>query len=166
MSKSALFWIITVSAVLLFGSYFFIAGDKNQKNDPIKTYTSKDRERPKIKVEKNIFDAGTIKVSDITKTEFTIQNTGVKPLQLFNISSSCGCTTGQIIYQGKESKEFGMHSTSDYSVGIAPGEKATVRMIYRPYVMPVYGPVEREVYVTTNDPDNQKLVFKMSSYVK
>ena len=54
MSKSALFWIITVSAVLLFGSYFFIAGDKNQKNDPIKTYTSKDRERPKIKVEKNI----------------------------------------------------------------------------------------------------------------
>jgi len=32
--------------------------------------------------------------------------------------------------------------------------------------MPVYGIIEREVYVSTNDPENPKLVFKVKATVK
>ena len=59
-----------------------------------------------------------------------------------------------------------MHSQSGFVTEIAPGDTATVRLTYRPATMPVYGVVEREVYVTTNDPENQKLVFSIKTKVK
>ncbi len=49
-----------------------------------------------------------------------------------------------------------MHAQSGYVTEVAPGDTATVRVIYKPSLMPVYGLVEREVYITTNDPDRQK----------
>jgi hypothetical protein len=59
-----------------------------------------------------------------------------------------------------------MHSLSNYVGEVLPGQQAIVKVIYRPYVMPVYGVVEREVYVTTNDPENERLVFKVKAMVK
>lgn len=76
------------------------------------------------------------------------------------------CTVGQVIYQEKASQEFGMHSQSNYVAEIAPGKEATIKVTYRPYLMPVYGYVEREVYMATNDPLNSKLVFKVTATVQ
>ena len=59
-----------------------------------------------------------------------------------------------------------MHTQSGYVTEIASGETATVRLTYRPASMPVYGLVEREVYVTTNDPANEKLIFSITAKVK
>lgn len=110
-------------------------------------------------------DLGTIKVADQKETEFTIKNIGTKPLQLSNMSSSCHCTFGQFIYQGKTSDEYGMSTVSDVLTPIAPNTEAMVKVIYRPYIMPVYGLVEREVYLSTNDPNNPKLVFQVKAVV-
>lgn len=166
--SSKVFVIGTVffSILVLVGSYFLIKGSSGNQAKKIVSYQGSVNEKPKAEAKVMSSDLGQIKVSEQKSTEFTLKNIGSKPLQLFNISSSCGCTVGQIIYKGKESQEFGMHSQSDYVDEIKPGDAAKVRVIYRPYVMPVYGVVDREVYISTNDPENPKLVFKVKAYVK
>ncbi|MBI4009354.1 DUF1573 domain-containing protein [Candidatus Roizmanbacteria bacterium] len=166
MKKNSLVILGTVVVIVtLVGSYFLFAGGQNQ-TVKVASYALTDKQKPKAEAKTTLSDMGQIKVSDQKDSVFTLKNTGGKPLQLFNISSSCGCTAGQIIIEGKESKEFGMHSQSDEIFEIGPQKEAKVKVIYRPYVMPVYGLVEREVYVSTNDPTNQKLVFKVKAYVK
>src|SRR3989338_3636953 len=138
-----------------------------QKPPPATTsYSVQENARPRAEVGQDFFDLGEMKVSAVGQKDFEIKNTGTQQLQILNINSSCNCTFGQVIYQGKISKEFGMHAQSGFVTEIAPGDTATVRVTYRPVIMPVYGPVEREVYLTTNDPDNGKLIFRVKAIVK
>lgn len=130
------------------------------------SFSAQDTDRPKAETGKTSTDLGEIKVSDVKIQEYSLKNVGTKPLQILNINSSCGCTAGQVIYQGKTSKEYSMHSQSGFVTEIAPGDTATVRLTYRPATMPVYGLVEREVYVETNDPANAKLIFSITAKVK
>lgn len=164
-SKTFILSAFVISLVILFGAYFMLS-KTSVPEVRVSSYTSVDREKPKVEVKSTFFDMGKIKVSDQKTAEFTIQNIGSKPLQLYDISSSCGCTVGQISYQGKESKEYGMHSVGTFEQAIAPQTEAKIKVIYRPYIMPVYGNVEREVYISTNDPDNPKLVFKIKAFVQ
>ncbi len=130
------------------------------------SFTVQDRDRPKAEIGQAFFDIGEISVFDEKKQDYSFKNVGTKPLQILGVNSSCGCTAGQIIYKGETSKEFSMHSQGGYVTDIAPGDTVTVRLTYRPAAMPVFGVVEREVYVTTNDPANQKLVFSIKAKVK
>lgn len=157
--------VILFSLVFVGGSYFLLAGG-NKPEVKISSYSSKDKERPVAEVKKTLVDLGKMKVSDEKSAEFTIKNTGTKPLQVSDMNSSCNCTFGQFIYQEKTSAEFGLHSPSDYLGDIAPNTEAKIKVIYRPSIMPVYGPVEREVYLSTNDPDKQKLVFQVKANVQ
>lgn len=153
--------------VILVVSYLFVSqGNKPQEQVKIASYQISDAQKPQAKIENSAVDLGKIKVSDEKAQDFKVVNSGQKSLQLSNISSSCGCTVGQIIIDGEISDEFGMHSQSDEIFEVAPGKSAVVRVTYRPYVMPVSGFVEREVYITTNDPANSKLVFKVTANVQ
>lgn len=152
--------------ILLFGGYFLIVGKNDRTQTYVASYSATDKEKPVAEVKQDAADIGSMKVADQKSADFTIKNTGNKSLQLSNIVSSCMCTVGQIIYRGKTSEEFGMHAQSDYLAEIAPGEQAILRMTYRPYIMPVSGAVEREVYVDTNDPSHRKLVFKVTANVQ
>ncbi|OGK58411.1 hypothetical protein A3H86_04230 [Candidatus Roizmanbacteria bacterium RIFCSPLOWO2_02_FULL_41_9] len=165
MPKKFIIGIVFFSLVIVAGSYLLLASG-NKPQAPIISYAVSDKERPNVAVKETSADLGTLKVSDEKAKEFIIKNIGKKPLQLSNITTSCGCTAVQIIYQEKISAEFSMHAQSDYVAEIAPQTAARVRVIYRPYVMPVYGVVEREAYISTNDPVNPKLIFKVKSYVK
>lgn len=163
-NKILLIGIALFSVVLLIGSYILLNGSsKAQPN--VLSYNSQDKEKPVVEVKDASKDFGTIKVKDTKETIFTIKNAGTKTLQLSNINSSCGCTAGQIIYKGVTSKEYSMHSQSGDVFEVAPQTEAQVKVIYRPFTMPVYGLVEREVYITTNDPLNSKLVFKIKAVV-
>ena len=164
-SKILIIGLIAFSLVAIVGSYFFLAG--GQKPQPqIASYSVSDKERPRVKAKTTSFDLGKMKVSEDKSANFKIKNIGQKSLQLSNVSSSCNCTFGQVVIDGKESDVFGMHNVSDFAGEILPGKEAIIKVTYRPSIMPVYGVVEREVYVTTNDPDNQKLVFKVKANVK
>lgn len=160
---------ITISLVVFFAAivgliFLFTSG---QKSEPTTTaFSAQDVDRPKAETTQTFFDMGEIKISDVKQQDYTLKNVGTKPLQILKVNSSCGCTAGQIIYNGETSKEYSMHSRSEFATEIAPGDTATVRLTYRPATMPVYGVVEREVYVTTNDPVNQKLVFSIKAKVK
>lgn len=120
----------------------------------------------KIQANETSFNLGNMKVSDEKFHDFIIKNTGDKPLFLSNIKSSCMCTAGKIIYKSQESEEFGMHATGGSFEGIAPGDEVTIRVTYRPFQMPAYGPIEREVSMTTNDPSLPQLVFKVTAVVQ
>lgn len=150
--------IISLFCVLIFvvGFAFIFTGEKKIPAD-----------RPQAETGQVLYDLGEIKVSDVKQQDFSLKNIGNRPLQILNVNSSCGCTAGQIIYQGVTSKEYSMHAQgSGYVTEIAPGDEAVVRLIYRPAIMPVYGSVEREVYVSTNDPKKSRLVFSIKAVVK
>ena len=162
-------WIVLgviLAAALIFGAYFFVNQGGSAVAKTITNYSTSDKERPKAEVKATFSDLGKMKVSDEKSADFTIKNIGQKPLQLPRISSSCDCTFGQVVVDCKESEFFGMHNPSGFSGEIAPGKEATIKVIYRPYIMPVYGPIDREVYVETNDPENPNLVFKVRANVE
>lgn len=165
MNKTLLIGIITFSLLFVAGAYVLL-NNSEQAQAKVVLYTSKDQEKPIVEAKETYKDIGNIKLKDESVTEFTFKNVGTKPLQLSNITSSCGCTVGRIIINGKQSKEYGMHAKSSDVLEIAPNVQATVKVIYRPYVMPVYGLIEREVYMDTNDPANSKLAFKIKTIVQ
>ena len=123
-------------------------------------------DRPQAETTQTFFNLGEMKVSEVKQQDFVLKNAGTKPLKILNINSSCDCTFGQIIYKDLTSKEYSMHAQSEYVTAIAPGDAATVRLTYQPAIMPVYGLVTREVYLTTNDPAKQKLIFSVKAMVK
>lgn len=164
-SKILIIGLIIFSVVAVIGSYYFLIG--SQKPQPvIITYSTSDKERPRVKVDTNFIDLKNMKISEDKSANFKIKNIGQKPLQLSNVSSSCSCTFGQIVIDGKESELFGMHKISNFAGEVLPGKEATVKVTYRPSIMPVYGVIEREVFVNTNDPENPKLEFKVKANVK
>ena len=164
-SKVLIIGLILFSLVAIVGSYFFLVNGQKPQPATI-SYSVSDKEKPKAEAKITFFDLGIMKVSEDKSADFKIKNIGQKPLQLNNISSSCNCTFGQVVINGKESELFGMHNISDFAGEVLPGKEATIRVTYRPSIMPVYGTIEREVYVNTNDPENPKLTFKVKATVK
>ncbi len=163
-TKSLIIGFVIFISVIVGLSVFLTIGQKPPPQTD--AYTTSQKDRPVAETPDSLFDFGEIKVSDVKEWDFVLKNTGTKPLQVLNINSSCGCTAGKIIYNNTETKEYGMHAQSGYLMEISPGTQAIVRVIYRPFQMPVYGAVEREVYVTTNDPQRNKLVFAIKANVK
>lgn len=157
--------ILTVIALILI-VIFTVRDQKQAKGTNLATYSSADQQKPTAKTSSLFSDLGVMKVSQEKGASFNIENSGSKPLQLFKITSSCGCTVGKITIGGKTSPEFGMHSKSNWTAELAPGQNAKVDVIYRPYIMPVKGDVTRDVYISTNDPDNQLLTFTVKANVQ
>lgn len=162
--KTLIIWMLIFLASVVGLAFLLTAGQTPPPATVL--YSAKDTDRPKAETFQTSRDLGEINVSDVKVEDYTVKNTGSKPLQILNVNSSCGCTAGQIIYQGKTSKEFSMHTQSGFVNEIASGDTATVRLTYRPALMPVYGLVQREVYVTTNDPINEKLIFRITAKVQ
>lgn len=151
--------------IIITGLAFALTGGQKSKPET-KTYSVQDTDRPRAEVKSSLYDFGRMKVSEIKTIGFEFKNTGSKPLRILNINSSCGCTTGQVVYKNFKSSEYGMHAQSGFVTEIAPNDSASINVIYNPSVMPVYGLVEREIYLTTNDPLNQKLTFSIKAFVE
>ena len=162
--KTIIIWMLVFIASVVGIAFLLTAGQTPAPATA--TFSTQDTEKPKAETSNTSRNLGEIKVSDVKVEDYALKNVGTKPLQILNVNSSCGCTAGQIIYQGKTSKEFSMHTQSGFVTEIAPGDTATIRLTYRPASMPVYGLVEREVYVETNDPANSKLIFSITAKVK
>lgn len=156
---------LTVLALVLIVFFSIGEGKQTQGSENIPSYSKNDTLKPKVSISNLSADLGTMKASDEKKADFTIENTGSKSLQIFKVSSSCDCTFGQITIEDKVSPEFSMHSKNKWIGTIAPEKKATLSVIYRPFIMPVKGEVTREVFMETNDPDNPRLDFTVKANV-
>jgi hypothetical protein len=78
-------------------------------------------------------------------------------LRIFDMETSCSCTTASVVYNGIEGPYFNMrdHGTNpkDWSVEINPGDSAQLKVLYDPRVHPdARGAVTRIVTLFTNDP--------------
>ena len=165
MSTKTIILLTIGFLVMLFGMAFLAT--KGQVPTPDKReYSKEENDRPKAEVKENFKDIGEMKVDEIKEVSFSLKNIGNKPLQILNINSSCNCTFGKVLYKDVETKQFGMHKQSGYVTDIAPNDTATVKVIYNPSIMPIYGNVSRDVYITTNDPENSKLIFTLKTFVK
>lgn len=166
VSDKKVYALVLLGSLILLVIFVLFASKNYKQAEKLITYTSSDKDRPKAEVPVTKSDLGTMKVSQVKQSDFTITNRGNKPLQINDVTSSCSCTVGQVIYNGKVSREYGMHDPGRDTFEIAPNTGAMVRVTYRPSVMPVYGAVEREVYVKTNDPDLPRLVLQVTADVK
>lgn len=154
--------IISLAGILIvtFGLIWLLTRNQTTNPRPATNVFSK------VEVLETVSDLGEMKVADVKSKDFVIKNIGTNPLQITSVSSSCNCTFGQIVYKSQTSREYGMHAPGKFVNEIAVGDTAIIRVTYKPYVMPVYGPISRDVYVGTNDPDNPKLTFTVKTIVK
>lgn len=99
--------------------------------------------------------------------DFTIENTGSAPLKLFNVKTSCDCTTARLSQGTVTSPVFGMHTNSNFAMEVPPGQKAILKVIFDPaYHGPdAVGPVTRQITVQTNDPSRGTLTFMLTALV-
>ncbi len=124
---------------------------------------------PAIMLNRTDYDFGTISQADgRVSTKFTIVNVGESDLIIKDVSTSCGCTTAKLVYQGQESPEFTMagHGVKpeDYQLSIPPGETAELQVTYDPMAHGAQTEPEqkivRTVSIVSNDPvDFQKDVW-------
>lgn len=162
-----IFLIVGGLTVVILGIAAVVFGSgSSAKPVTITSYKSTDSERPKADVGATFSDLGKMKVSEEKKAGFKITNSGTKPLELSEISSSCDCTFATVAINGTNSPEFGMHSKGGWVGSVDPGKSADVTVIYRPYIMPVHGVITRDVYVRTNDPDKPEVTLTVKADVE
>jgi|SRR3989344_3564598 len=114
------------------------------------------------------YDWGKIGINNgQAEAVFEIKSNGSQPLKLFNIVTSCACTTAQTIVEGQGSPLFDMHSQSTYVTEIPPGSTAQLKVVFDPLFHGPngLGPITRQITVATNDANNPKLEFSLSADV-
>jgi len=157
--KQHSYWIIGALAFVVLASFFYFGGADTSLNTTLGT--------PRFQVDTEEIELGEIAVQGDYPADFMITNAGDAPLEISKVRTSCMCTDAVVIIDGEESPEINMdmympnmHTRAQYmeyknwTGSIAPGESATVRVIYKPHRMPVQGSVARNVKFNTNDPNN------------
>lgn len=101
------------------------------------------------------------------KAIYPVTNAGDQTLKLYNLTTSCACTSATLELGDTTSPVFGMHSKSSYILEIPPGETASVKVLFDPLF---HGPegvgeITRQISVMTNDPDRPELIFTASANV-
>lgn len=159
-SNKIIIAIITFTILIVFGGVFYLS-----KSGPQQLAVS---EAVSYKLPQTSHDWGEIPINNgnVTKT-FEIKNPGPATLELANVSTSCMCTTAQIMVNDQSSPFFGMHSNSSWIGQVPPGQSAQVLIEFDPLF---HGPngvgqVTRQVTLETNDQNNPKITFNLSGNV-
>jgi hypothetical protein len=90
---------------------------------------------PKLDLPTSSFDFGQVPKRPDVAHVFAVQNTGQTDLQIWNLVTSCGCTTAQLS-----------------SSVIPPGQRADLTVVFDPDFHPTQGETVRLVWFATNDP--------------
>ncbi len=162
MSENKIFLIIGAITIALLIGVVFLAGRTN--NTAVVSSTSE----AKAVAKSTTYDWGQIGINNgKAEATFEIENSGSADLKLYNVTTSCACTTAQLITQKGESPLFGMHTKSDFVTPVPSGQTAKLKVVFDPLFHGPngLGPVTRQITVATNDASNPKLVFNLSADV-
>jgi len=121
-----------------------------------------------VSVGSNKHDWGTIDYDKgIVSKNFEIKNTSNVALKLYNVKTSCMCTTAQLKTTEKASKKFSMHDSSSDVVEVKPGEAAELIIEFDPafHGPSGIGPITRTITMDTNDTKNSTLTFDLTGNV-
>jgi len=96
--------------------------------------------KPDIAVATKRHDFGQVKQGDVVTAEITVRNSGNGELKIESVATSCGCTSAQvkpkIIPSGGEGKLIIRYNSGSH---------------------PDKGPIERHVYIASNDPEKAEM---------
>lgn len=121
MKKTLLLFVLSV---------IFIAGCTTQKqNEPTEQNFG-----GKIEAQDGIlYDFGEIKINGgVVSKSFQFKNTDSKPLAIYEATTSCGCTTGEIKVGTKTYGPFGMHNQTSQTIEIPAQSEFSVTIYYDP----------------------------------
>ena len=121
-----------------------------------------------VMVTENKHDWGTIDLNGgIVSKSFAIENKGASPLKLYEVKTSCMCTTAQLKTSSQVSPKFKMHEKSSYIFEMGPGETAELIVEFDPafHGPSGTGPINRTITMNTNDAKNPTLSFKLTAKV-
>ncbi len=159
--RDIIFSVIGVTLLIIGGAWWF-SGDS-------KTSEVAGSSDVAVQVVESTYDWGDIPINGgkVEKT-FDIKNDGSETLELSNVSTSCMCTTAQLVLGDRRSPEFGMHGRSSYVLKVPGGETAQLKVVFDPafHGPSGVGPIDRKIKVETNDLDEQELLFALTAVVK
>lgn len=154
---------VLASLIIVVGAVALLGNDKSPKRDQLGTAS--------MSIDKTEADLGTMTVEEEKSANFTITNTSADSvLRLWGVATSCDCTFATVTIGGQETEEFNMtmHTPARLKnwIGEVPARQtATLKVTYRPKVMPVTGPVTRQVTFSTNDPKNPEVEVAVKARV-
>ena len=159
-NKKLSWWVIGgIALVVIVSLFYFSNGDKTIACTPA------------FKVATEEIELGEISLQGDYPADFMVTNTGDAPLKINRVQTSCMCTFAEVIIGNTKSPEFNMDMHNSIGakrwIGVVkPGKSATVRVIYKPYLMPVQGSVTRNIKFNTNDPNNSVVELGIHAIVK
>jgi len=153
---------IVASVAIIVGAVFLLSKDNSPKREVLGTAA--------MTIDKTLEDFGDMKSDEEKTATFTITNTSDAVLRIWNISTSCDCTFASVVINGQETGEFNMpmHMIARLKnwIGEVPAKQtATLKVTYRPKVMPVTGVVTRQTRFSTNDPKNPEVEVSVKANV-
>lgn len=106
--------------------------------------------QPNLVAEVERFDFGDVVNGEVLTRELVVTNEGAAPLVVEAVSTSCGCTK----------------ATLD-PMTISPGGTATLNVEYDSgaHGPDEIGPVSRQIFIASNDPDRPEFVIEFDSNV-
>lgn len=161
MKSSKLIIIMSIFTVSILGFGVWLlsrpVGVEVEKSDQAKAFVTETN-----------YDWGEIKINGGNAEKvFFIKNAGTGPLKLSGVSTSCMCTTAQVIIDGKGSPFFGMHQKSSWIGEVPAGKQAELKIVFDPafHGPSGIGQMTRQIEVDTNDKNNPKLEFTLKGNV-
>ncbi len=162
MDKIKLLFIMTILAIVVGG--ILVSYDRSTHNEKeVKSYDLGDAAAPKAEISQYSHDFGNLDSKDLLFHTFEIKNTGENPLQLTDISTSCGCTSVTLEINGEDSPKFSMHGNSKWTGEVPKDKIAKVKVTFDPGFHEIHGKVERFIYIKTNDPEKQNINLEISA---
>lgn len=158
--------LIIITLVLFGGGVVFLSKTGSSEADNSQTATDANT---KAVVEETSYDWGEIGINDgNVEKVFNIKNEGTGTLKLFNVVTSCMCTTAQLSLGDTKSPLFGMHTKSKYVLEVPSGQTAQLKVIFDPafHGPSGIGPITRQIEVETNDPSTPQLSFMLTAVVR
>jgi hypothetical protein len=104
---------------------------------------------PHVDIPTASYDFGTIPGKPDVAHVFAIQNTGTADLEIWNLVTSCGCTTAQLT-----------------SSVIPPGQRADLTVVFDPDFHTTRGEMVRLVWFATNDPTQPWVEVRITADVQ
>ncbi len=105
---------------------------------------------PNLVLDSQTYDLGVVINGDVLSFEIPLVNEGSGKLVIMNVSTSCGCTSGRVEPAELDPDEEGLLIV-EFDSG-AHGPDAN-------------GPVTRQVFIASNDPDKPELTFEFTADV-
>lgn len=155
-----------IGVAIFLGNKYLGQGTGQGSVKGVSSYAKDDPAAPKIEILENSFDFGKIQLSDVVKYPFKVKNVGKNPLTITSVTTSCHCTTVVVKIPGQDdSPSFGMHAMGVWQGEILPGQEAILDVTYEPAKHPAKGPIERIIYLQTNDPNNKDSKLEIKAEV-